>query len=238
MMYAMMNSEFFVSCFFFIICIVVLNFWLMNLFVAVITNTFSAIRSETKKSAFGAAPYVEYYLHICTFHVTYFYRLMPSHDDQDEVWYTHTPVHSLSNQNTHPGNWAKIVYSHTQWCWVLLALASLALQASRQVDTTSTHELIMYFGELGITFAFDVEIIIRMLAELPDWRVFWMSGRNVLDLGLAIGSSVIQLPIVRNSNVYEWFTILQLARFYRVILEVPRMKPLMVRSDNFFFQII
>jgi len=64
MMYAMMNSEFFVSCFFFIICIVVLNFWLMNLFVAVITNTFSAIRSETKKSAFGAAPYVKCYLHI------------------------------------------------------------------------------------------------------------------------------------------------------------------------------
>lgn len=57
-MYAMINSEFFVSCFFFILCVVVLNFWLINLFVAVITNTFAAIRSETKKSAFGAAPYV------------------------------------------------------------------------------------------------------------------------------------------------------------------------------------
>lgn len=64
LMYAIMNSEFFVSCFFFIICIVVLNFWLMNLFVAVITNTFSAIRSETKKSAFGAAPYAPRYLRI------------------------------------------------------------------------------------------------------------------------------------------------------------------------------
>lgn len=56
LMYAMIDSEFFVSCFFFIICVVVLNFWLINLFVAVITNTFAAIRSETKKSAFGAAP--------------------------------------------------------------------------------------------------------------------------------------------------------------------------------------
>lgn len=55
-MYDMIDSEFFVSCFFFIILIVVLNFWLINLFVAVITNTFSAIRSDTKKSAFGAAP--------------------------------------------------------------------------------------------------------------------------------------------------------------------------------------
>ena len=57
-MYDMIDSEFFISCFFFIVCVIVLNFWLINLFVAVITNTFSAIRSDTKKSAFGAAPWV------------------------------------------------------------------------------------------------------------------------------------------------------------------------------------
>ena len=55
-MYQMMDAEFFVSCFFYIICIIVLSFWLINLFIAVITNTFSAIRSDTKKSAFSAAP--------------------------------------------------------------------------------------------------------------------------------------------------------------------------------------
>ena len=59
LMYAVIDAEFFVSCFFFIICLVVLNFWLINLFVAVITNTFSAIRSQTQKSAFGAAACVE-----------------------------------------------------------------------------------------------------------------------------------------------------------------------------------
>ena len=58
----MIDSEFFVSSVFFIISVVILNFWLLNLFVAVITNTFSAIRSETKKSAFGAAEYVSFKL--------------------------------------------------------------------------------------------------------------------------------------------------------------------------------
>jgi voltage-dependent calcium channel len=56
-MYNMIDAEFFVSCIFFIICILVLNFWLINLFVAVITNTFQAIRSQTKKSAFGATAF-------------------------------------------------------------------------------------------------------------------------------------------------------------------------------------
>jgi hypothetical protein len=57
-MYSMMDSEYFYSFVFFIVCVVVLNFWLINLFVAVITNSFSAIRSQTQKSAFGAAPCV------------------------------------------------------------------------------------------------------------------------------------------------------------------------------------
>jgi hypothetical protein len=50
----MIDSEHFVSCIFFILCVVVINFWLINLFVAVITNTFSATRAETRKSASGA----------------------------------------------------------------------------------------------------------------------------------------------------------------------------------------
>lgn len=55
-MYSIIDSEQFASCFFFIAAVLVLNYWLLNLFVAVITNTFSAIRGDTKKSAFGAAP--------------------------------------------------------------------------------------------------------------------------------------------------------------------------------------
>jgi voltage-dependent calcium channel len=54
-MYNMMDAEFFISSIYFIAGVVVINFWLMNLFVAVITNTFSAIREGTKKSAFGAS---------------------------------------------------------------------------------------------------------------------------------------------------------------------------------------
>ncbi len=53
-MYTSIDAEFFVSCAFYLTGVVLLNFWLINLFVAVITSTFSSIRRETKKSAFGA----------------------------------------------------------------------------------------------------------------------------------------------------------------------------------------
>ncbi|KAF9022796.1 hypothetical protein BDZ89DRAFT_1070394 [Hymenopellis radicata] len=204
LMYAMIDSEYFVSCLFFIICVIVLNFWLINLFVAVITNTFSAIRKETSKSAFGAGT---------TAQLT---------DDQDDGWANGDP-----RQQTRQ-NLAKIIYEHSKWCWVLLALVSLTLQATRTVDVGAMQALIMYYGELGITFAFDVEIVLRVLAALPDWRDFFKHAQNNLDLFLAIGSSIIQIPVIHDSDAYPWLTILQLMRFYRVILEVPRMRPLLL----------
>ncbi|PFH47046.1 hypothetical protein AMATHDRAFT_77384 [Amanita thiersii Skay4041] len=205
LMYAMADAEFFVSCIFFIVCIVVLNFWLINLFVAVITNTFSAIRTVTKKSAFGAAP------------------LVPSVvDEHEESW------PAKEGRKSSHRNMANSIHCYTKWCWVLLALASLVLQATRRIDTDSFHEDLIYYGELGITLAFDFEIVLRFLATFPDWRCFFIHGNNWLDLILAVGSSVIQIPTIRWSSIYPWFTVFQLARFYRVILVVPRMKPLLL----------
>jgi len=144
-------------------------------------------------------------------------------DDQDGGW---TDVDARRPLRR---NFAKMIYSYTHWCWVVLVFASLMLQATRTVNTTANHDLVMYYGELSITLLFDIEIVLRMLATLPDWRAFFHHGNNWIDLILAIGSTTIQIPVIRDSPVYPWFTIFQLARFYRVILVVPRMRPLLVR---------
>ena len=98
-----------------------------------------------------------------------------------------------------------------------------------------THRLVLINGEIAITIALDFEIGLRILATLPHWRKFFQHGNNWLDTILAIGSTIIQIPAIRNSDLYPWFTIFQLARFYRVILVVPRMKPLLVRYRQFSF---
>ncbi|KAI0338514.1 hypothetical protein BDW22DRAFT_1362860 [Trametopsis cervina] len=204
LMYQMMDAEFFVSCFFFIVCLIVLNFWLINLFVAVITNTFSAIRKDTHKSAFGAAP------------------LVPTTRDGEEGW------PASDGRRIVRRNRVKEVYESIRWCWVALALASLVLQATGNVDASVTHLLVLDRSETILTVVFDIEIVVRLLTYLPDWRAYFQRGQNWLDLILAIGSTVIQIPIIHDSNVYPWLTMFQLARFYRVILEIPRMKPLLL----------
>jgi voltage-dependent calcium channel len=206
-MYSMIDSEFFISCLFFIACIIVLNFWLINLFVAVITNTFHAIRDDTKKSAFGAA------------------AMHPAFDDKNE----NEGYSSSDGKPVAKTNWLKSIYLPARWCFVFLALASLTVQATRTVHSSPTHLNILDVTELAITLAFDLEIVVRLLAEFPDWRAFFQQPNNVLDLVLALGSSIIQIPSIHQSRVYPWLTIFQLARFYRVVLEVPFMRPLVVR---------
>lgn len=120
----------------------------------------------------------------------------------------------------------------TKWFWVILALTSLTIQATRTVDPGPVHSRLLKTGEFAITIAFDAEIIIRFASYLPDWRDFFRKGRNLLDLVLAVGSTIIQIPPVRSSSAYPWLTIFQLLRFYRVILEVPRMKPLLVSESE------
>ncbi|KAG2155280.1 Ion transport protein-domain-containing protein [Suillus bovinus] len=205
-MYAIIDAEFFVSCFFFIVCILVLNIWLINLFVAVITNTFSAVRENTQKSAFGAAP------------------LGLVVEEREEGW--------LDGKHVSQSNSLKEFYTHTRWCWVFLALASLVVQATASADMSELHQQILDKSELALTVAFDIEIIMRVVAELPAWRRFFQHGNNWLDLVLAVGSSVIQIPAIHNSELYPWLTIFQLGRFYRVILEFPRMKPLMTTKPS------
>ncbi|KAH8980165.1 Ion transport protein-domain-containing protein [Lactarius hatsudake] len=164
------------------------------------------IREETQKSAFSASP------------------LQPIVDEQDEAWAAGVDGRRRAARR----NPVRDLYEHIRWCWVALALASLVLQATREVDITPTHQQILNIGELVLTIAFDIEIAVRIVAHLPDWRSFFVQGNNYLDLVLAIGSTVIQIPVVHDSPAYPWLTIFQLARFYRVILEIPRMKPLLM----------
>jgi len=78
------------------------------------------------------------------------------------------------------------VYEIIRWCWVALALTSLILQAMRGVDISPMHAQILNVGELVITIAFNIKIIVRFIAHLPDWRGFFVHGNNYLDLVLAI----------------------------------------------------
>ncbi|WVQ96668.1 hypothetical protein IAU59_003774 [Kwoniella sp. CBS 9459] len=199
-MYSAMDSDFFSSAFYFLAGVIVLNFWLMNLLVAVVVNTFSDIRAETKRSAFGG----------------------------DETFLGTDPQWATEKKKRKVTNWFFRLYEKTELFWVLLIVADLVAQGTKTAQSSQNMLQLLKNIEIAFTLAFDLEMIIRVIGYFPDWRSFFSSGRNSFDLFLAIVCSIIQIPAISSGSVYPWLTVFQLLRWYRVILAFPRMKPLLV----------
>jgi hypothetical protein len=54
-MYDMMDAEYVVACLYFIVIVIILNFWLINLFIAVINEMFAKVREDSNHSAFTSS---------------------------------------------------------------------------------------------------------------------------------------------------------------------------------------
>lgn len=135
------------------------------------------------------------------------------------------------------------IYTKTEWFWVALILVDLIAQGLKTARSSQatldllsksfffpSHRLIIGNLELAFTLAFDLEMIIRVIAHVPEYRLFFSRFRNSFDLFLVIITSIIQIPAISSSSVYPWLTIFQLLRWYRVILAFPRMRPLLVSA--------
>ncbi|GAA5915927.1 hypothetical protein JCM5296_002066 [Sporobolomyces johnsonii] len=203
-MFNMMDADFFVSCLFFIACLITLNFWLINMFVAVITNIFGDLRESTHKSAFAATAAV------------------PNTDKFDDDRKPHRGF-------TRSTSLVRKVYEKTYLVWVAAIVASVGIQAARRVDSSEAELAVFDSVELYLTIAFDVEIALRVFASLPDWRSFFAGNANLTDTILAVVTTLIQIPVIHNSTAYKWLTCFQIARFYRVIIAIPRMRRLLNR---------
>lgn len=137
------------------------------------------------------------------------------------------PVETVQRGFTRGRTLVRSVYQRTHLIWVALILADIAFQASKTFNMSDFYANLLDRLELYFTIALDVEIAIRIFGLLPDWRIMF-EGVNLADLALAIITSLIQIPIIKHSTAHPWLTAFQIARFYRVILAIPRMKRLLV----------
>ncbi|KAL2269870.1 hypothetical protein VTJ83DRAFT_2054 [Remersonia thermophila] len=112
----------------------------------------------------------------------------------------------------------------TSWFWVLIITFGLFSQALRTSTMPQSRENFINTSEVVVTSLLDLEIVLRFLA---DWRRFHRKPRNLVDLGLAVITTIILIPPIRNSGqVYNWLTIFQIIRVYRVVLAIPMTRTL------------
>ncbi|KAF3764851.1 hypothetical protein M406DRAFT_340375 [Cryphonectria parasitica EP155] len=111
------------------------------------------------------------------------------------------------------------IYNKTKLFWILCIAADLLAQATRSASMSPARRAIINAIEILVTILLDIEIFIRVVA---DFRGFHRHRRNIVDLSLAVITSVILLPPIHNTEaVYAWLTVFQILRVYRIVLAVP-----------------
>ncbi|KAI5462943.1 Ion transport protein-domain-containing protein [Mariannaea sp. PMI_226] len=112
----------------------------------------------------------------------------------------------------------KRIYDKTSAIWVVLIAFGLLCQACRSASMSHDRQRFIDTAEVAVTILLDIEMIIRFLA---DWNHFHHRWRNLFDLALAVITSVILIPPIRGTRAYDWLTIFQILRVYRVVLAIP-----------------
>ncbi|WFD22706.1 calcium channel protein [Malassezia equina] len=204
-MYDMVDADYYTAVLFFIVGIILLNFWLANLFVAVISHSFASLSAQTDQSAFAAE------------------GMKKRRQLQTEP--------TRRRRRRYVVEWYRHKRRYTQYFWLALIVLSVGVQGSQASYEFPSQREWREQIERYLVVAFDVEIIIRFVFDMMDagfWS-FFDRKRNALDLLIAVITTIIQIPGVQNSGWYPWLTFFQLLRFYRVIAAIPRMKSLLLR---------
>ncbi|PQE25780.1 ion transporter protein [Rutstroemia sp. NJR-2017a BBW] len=116
------------------------------------------------------------------------------------------------------GSKLKMMYEKTYWFWIAIIVYDLLVQASRSYEMSQSRARFIDASEIVVTFLLLIDIILRFIS---DWRHFHKHRRNLFDLALAIITTVILLPPIKNSGQpYAWLTVFQILRIYRVVMGV------------------
>jgi hypothetical protein len=131
----------------------------------------------------------------------------------------------------HRVNSLKRLYDKTAWFWVVVIAYGLVCQTMKSSSMSLFRRKFIDRSETIVTLVLLMEVLIRFVV---DWRHFFRSKRNITDLIIAIITTVIQLPAVKeayNGKAYAWLTIFQIIRVYRVVLAVPMTRDLVVSTQ-------
>jgi hypothetical protein len=124
----------------------------------------------------------------------------------------------------------KRLYDKTSGIWIFVIAFGLICQMMRSAGMSQFRTKFIDRAEMVITLVLVFEILIRLIV---DWRHFFKSKRNLTDLSIAIITTVIQIPPIKDAyagKAYAWLTIFQIVRVYRVVLAVPMTRDLVVST--------
>jgi hypothetical protein len=200
LMYSVMDSNGLAAALFFAVVIVVLYFWLVILLVGVITGSIQEIRQRL--------------------------RIPATAQDRRSIQSGGQPKTPKSGPGQGTTASVRKAFRKTKWFWIMIIAYNLVAQAQRVSGMSVTTEAFIDYSESVVTWILLLEIILRFAL---DWRTFHHSKQNLADLGLAIVTSIMQVPFVQKSGrVFTWLKAFQVSRSYRIFWAINPVRDIIV----------
>ncbi|KAI8343217.1 Ion transport protein-domain-containing protein [Chlamydoabsidia padenii] len=214
------------SSLFYCICLYLMTFILVPMFIAVITTSFSNLRGTLRQSAFARNRKTRILLSpSANKDVTKDHQRTATTNEGEDDW-VYEGYHGTNNQfrrNSHRlQHWMNAIAS-SRWCVYLgssLVVANTVLVAIYSSELPDQETSNMYMLECIFCVIFSMEIVLRIIVSgnLPR---FWHSTRNKVDTIIIVGCLFNTLFISRSSQFHQFLQIFVLARSYRLIYFFP-----------------
>ncbi|CAG8690947.1 18676_t:CDS:10, partial [Dentiscutata erythropus] len=121
-----------------------------------------------------------------------------------------------------------IIMKKIKYLFVFFIFIDLFIMGCRTFDISPGTAMFIDRAELVFTLILAAEIILRFFSYAPKYRFFFGSRANTFDLFLVLVTCFMQIPPIKSSNAYPYLTIFQIARVYRVVVAIPRLKNVLV----------
>ncbi|RKP26695.1 Ion transport protein-domain-containing protein [Syncephalis pseudoplumigaleata] len=211
-MYWTMDAEYGLAALYYCILIITMTFIIVQLFIAVITESFGQVRAEKQSSAFlsaGSDPLLLQH----DAHEALAAKAAASRMELEEAWMMAEEGRRPTLRQRIHAAVAKCV-GHPVFVYMggALAAANLGIMATRTRYSSARQLLLISRAEASFTAVFAGEIILRIYAA-PSWSIFWTRVANRVDLFLAVATSIIQFTPIRELSWFRYLTVLHAKMF-------------------------
>ncbi|ODV62891.1 calcium channel protein CCH1 ASCRUDRAFT_22416, partial [Ascoidea rubescens DSM 1968] len=195
-LYNVVDSESEAASIFFILAILVLSVWLLSILIAVIVTSFKITKELDEKEL--------------------------DKNEENEIK-GHNSAMVPNGENFDLLNSLK-TFNKFKIIFLLVILVNFIVSCTNNIDISDYHKNVINYSEIATTAVLDLEIIIRILIYITKFRFkdFFKSKTNNFDLLIAVTTTIIIIPPMKKllGQLYNWSTVFQIARFYRLVLHI------------------
>ncbi|RCI02224.1 calcium channel protein, partial [Rhizopus stolonifer] len=206
---------------FYSVCIYLMTFILVPMFIAVITTSFSRSRGDMRQSAFSSREKAS---------KKAFLSSKKSRKEPNQEWVydesadlNNRAAHTILKRMSRLKNltYTMIYHARFKYFWSIMVLINMIAMSFFQSSFSIEHKQLLDLSNRIFNIMFVLEILMRVYGSL-GWKQFWYRKfTNKTDFVLMLGTILGEFSFIKSSKYHHLFVLFAILRSYRIAYLFP-----------------